>query len=243
MRARRRRVSASRRLFRSLLLAGLLSTIPLAALALQDQSATHAHAAREPIVGPRVLDLQSRAGWIYASYWTRMRLRDSAGGQACAEAATADCALAEWRAFVGGLAAEDRLAKLDKVNRYINRVAYRDDQVNWGQRDYWATPREFFGRGGDCEDYAIAKYQSLKALGLPVEELRLLILWDSKRGIAHAVLAVGPPGRELVLDNVHSVIYPLSALPHYRVHYSLNDEMVMSHLPQSPAAGALAAGP
>ncbi len=210
----------AQRLVRCVVLTGVLSAMPLAALATE----------RPTVVGPLVLDTRFQAGWIYATHWTSMMLRRRADGTPCADALVQECELADWRGFVGSLGGEDRLGPLDKVNRYVNRVAYREDQMNWGQRDYWAAPREFFGRGGDCEDYAIAKYLSLKSLGVPVAELRVLILWDSRRAIAHAVLAVGPSGRELVLDNIHSVIYPLSALPHYRVHYSLNEDTVLRHL-------------
>ncbi|WP_237707120.1 transglutaminase-like cysteine peptidase [Pseudoalteromonas sp. BSi20652] len=45
----------------------------------------------------------------------------------------------------------------------------------WKQNDYWTTPLETLGRGlGDCEDYAIAKYISLRALGVIDDKLRLI---------------------------------------------------------------------
>ena len=41
--------------------------------------------------------------------------------------------------------------------------------------DYWASPLETLDKGrGDCEDYAIAKYFSLLAAGVPVARLRLV---------------------------------------------------------------------
>ncbi|MCW5774599.1 MAG: transglutaminase-like cysteine peptidase, partial [Rhodospirillaceae bacterium] len=86
------------------------------------------------------------------------------------------------------------------VNAYINRVPYRADIDNYGVDDYWATPREFFARGGDCEDYAIAKYLSLRALGWPAERLRVAVIEDRARNLVHSVLIAYHEGRALVLD-------------------------------------------
>ena len=53
------------------------------------------------------------------------------------------------------------MQQLDAVNRYMNKHQYITDIVNWGVTDYWETPREFFLKDGDCEDFAIAKFKSL----------------------------------------------------------------------------------
>ena len=158
-----------------------------------------------------------------------MMARNHGDGPRC-KADGQGCPLGDWQAFLDGLRGDSAARQLVRVNRYINRVSYRDDRVNWGRRDYWAAPGEFFAKGGDCEDFAIAKYLSLKALGFPVEELRLLILWDARRKIAHAVLSVEREGEELVLDNVEGRVLPLAALPHYRVHYALNEKTVLRRL-------------
>jgi predicted transglutaminase-like cysteine proteinase len=52
-----------------------------------------------------------------------------------------------------------------ETNRFLNDWRYKPDDQNYGQRDYWATPLEFLRRSGDCEDYAIAKYVTLRELG------------------------------------------------------------------------------
>ena len=51
--------------------------------------------------------------------------------------------------------------KINKVNAYVNGFAYIEDNNNWNKSDYWATPAEFFARGGDCEDFAFAKYSPI----------------------------------------------------------------------------------
>jgi len=103
--------------------------------------------------------------------------------------------------------------KLEKVNSFINKVPYREDIDVWGVRDYWATPVEFLGRGaGDCEDYAIAKYFTLKAMRIPEEKLRITYVKSLQIGKTHMVLTYADkPGDEpLVLDNLNKSIRPAS---------------------------------
>lgn len=111
-----------------------------------------------------------------------------------------DCALVRWREFLETLRGQDALAQLRAVNAYLNRVPYRTDLENYGSEDYWATPREFFARGGDCEDYAIAKYLSLRALGWPAERLRVAVVHDNARDLVHAALIAYHGGNAYLLD-------------------------------------------
>ena len=77
-----------------------------------------------------------------------------------------------------------------QVNGIFNQVPYRTDQQHWGAEDYWATPTEMLGSfGGDCEDYSISKYLSLKEIGVPVEKLRITYVRALKLGESHMVLA------------------------------------------------------
>ncbi len=143
--------------------------------------------------------------------------------EGCWSALGRGCNLAELQVLIDGLRDAAVLRQLHEVNRAINRATYREDPSNWGVRDHWAAPRELLARGGDCEDFAIAKYLALRGLGFPARDLRLLILYDTRQQGAHAVLAVSLDGSELVLDNRHGAILPLNDLPHYRVRYALNE--------------------
>lgn len=101
--------------------------------------------------------------------------------------------------------------KLEKVNNFFNQMEYVEDIYLWKQKDYWATPIEFLGhQGGDCEDYTIAKYFTLKAMGIPDEKLNLTYVKALTYGVHHMVLAYYPtPGSvPLILDN-----YVLDILP------------------------------
>lgn len=84
--------------------------------------------------------------------------------------------VAEWTRLIELGGPQPPLEQLRRVNDFVNsRVHFESDASVWGQDDYWATPLETLSRGrGDCEDFAIAKYVSLLALGMPVSKLRLI---------------------------------------------------------------------
>lgn len=113
--------------------------------------------------------------------------------------------------------------QLSAVNTFMNSRRYESDSRNWGVKDYWASPAEFLSRSaGDCEDYVIAKYLSLKALGWKEEDLRFVAVKDLRTGIDHAVLVAFYNGYTLVLDNNSESVMHAEQLPHYRPIYSIN---------------------
>lgn len=109
-----------------------------------------------------------------------------------------------------------------KVNTIANRVPYINDSRNWGKSDYWETPVEFFTKGGDCEDFAIAKYASLRALGVPDSRMRIAIVRDTQKGIPHAVLIVYTDNGPVVLDNQIKTVTAQSNINHYKPIFSIN---------------------
>lgn len=109
--------------------------------------------------------------------------------------------------------ARDDLAKLKLVNDYVNQTPFTCDAVQWCVEDYWATPIEFLANhGGDCEDFAIAKYFALRALGVADAQLRLVYARISRGGTtgSHVVLAYypAPDAEPLILDNLDKHIAP-----------------------------------
>lgn len=140
--------------------------------------------------------------------------------------------------------------RLKRVNDFFNRqIAFGEDAAIWNQGDYWATPLETLGRGaGDCEDFAIAKYFSLREVGVAPEKLRLIYVRakigssDSVASQAHMVLAYysQPEAEPLVLDNLVSEIRPASRRPDLVPVFSFNSEGVftgVSGRESTPAAG------
>lgn len=110
----------------------------------------------------------------------------------------------------------------NEVNNLMNKVRYIGDQKNWGKSDYWETPVEFLTYGGDCEDFAIAKYASLRALGVPDRAMRIAIVKDLEKGIPHAILIVYTEDGPMVLDNQIKRMTEASSIAHYKPIYSIN---------------------
>ena len=157
--------------------------------------------------------------------WARAR----AGEARCARELGTPCRLERWSRFLETLGRADPEAQLRAVNRFVNATPFIEDRDNWGAKDYWSAPGEFFARGGDCEDYAISKYLSLRRLGFLAEDLRLVVLIDTRRRLAHAILVVDLDGRSLVLDNLEDRALEWAEVGHYRPLYSLNERAVWLH--------------
>ena len=102
--------------------------------------------------------------------------------------------------------------KLEKVNHFFNsRIRFASDMEVWGVQDYWASPIEFLcKKAGDCEDFAIAKFFTLKAMGVAEEKLNITYVKAIQYNIAHMALTYySEPGAEpLVLDNLIDSIEP-----------------------------------
>ena len=128
----------------------------------------------------------------------------------------------DWLAFLRESRDQDSADQIDAVNRYMNKVPFISDQDNYDVSDYWATPMEFMQRGGDCEDYAIAKYVSLRALGFKEEQLRVAIVYDTQLQMPHAVLIVYQNDEALVLDNQAKEVKSADNIKQYFPIYSIN---------------------
>lgn len=143
----------------------------------------------------------------------------------------ADCDSASWEKFVQKTKAMDRMGQLKAVNDAMNAHRYVVDPINWNKPDYWATPFQFLRKNGDCEDYAISKFMALRALGVPDEEMRVVVLQDLNLRLAHAVLAVYVNGQAMILDNQIKTVIPATKIHHYQPVYSVNEEGWWKHFP------------
>jgi len=122
-----------------------------------------------------------------------------------------------------GLKGKSELLKLNFVNTWVNQIKYESDKKLYGVNDYWATLYEFVGKnGGDCEDYTIAKYYILKALGVSPKKMKFVyVIYQSRTGkrISHMVLAyfkVDKPKTKddiLILGNNNRLVLPASKRP------------------------------
>jgi predicted transglutaminase-like cysteine proteinase len=120
--------------------------------------------------------------------------------------------------------------KLDNVNTFANKWPYKTDFDVWQMSDYWESPAEFLKYSGDCEDYAITKFVSLKKLGIPPKDLRIVVLYDTIRNIAHAVLSVKVKDKYYIMDSLINMVVEDETLPHYIPQYSVNDTTRWAHI-------------
>ncbi len=135
-----------------------------------------------------------------------------------------------WGQFRAGAAGKQGMALLRYVNRVWHPWPYREDRDVWGKEDYWAIPAEFLRRSGDCEDYAIVKYFTLKELGVAPETMRIVVVRDTVRNLGHAVLAVYMDDTAYILDNLSNAVLPHNRLRQYRPQYSVNEQGRWAHL-------------
>jgi predicted transglutaminase-like cysteine proteinase len=164
--------------------------------------------------------------------WTSVmkRFEDQMKGSA-----TSQPRMVTWKSALQTLKGKSVREQIDGVNSYINGVRYIEDNGNYGKSDYWATPAEFLARGGDCEDFAIAKYASLRALGFKSDQMRIAIVQDKIKRVAHAVLIVYTKEGTLVLDNQDKRVEFADSITRYKPVFSINSNSWWLH---RAAAGA-----
>ena len=143
-----------------------------------------------------------------------------------------------WRTLITTASSLSDNDRLKRVNDFFNRqIRFGEDADIWNQPDYWATPMESIGQGaGDCEDFAIAKYFTLREAGVAPVKLRLIYVRASTgtstgaSSQAHMVLAyyAQPEDEPLVLDNLINEIRPASRRPDLVPVFSFNSDGVFT---------------
>jgi predicted transglutaminase-like cysteine proteinase len=176
-------------------------------------------------------DVAAFPQWLSA---LERHLRDNLRDGDCAERRVNSCHMTRWLTFLADIRALPAAEQLREINRYANEKDYVLDIENYLVEDYWAIPRQFFGNGGDCEDFAITKYFSLRWLGYPRDELRIVVVQDTNLRVPHAVLAVGRDADILILDNQVREVLPHARVVHYAPVYSINERSWWIHTPRAP---------
>jgi predicted transglutaminase-like cysteine proteinase len=141
-------------------------------------------------------------------------------------------------AYAASLRGQDELDRVEAVNRYVNgRVQFVDDSRQYGRPDMWAAASETLRRGrGDCEDYAIAKLQMLRAAGVSDRDMYLVIAKDLVRRADHALLVVRSGGHMLVLDNGTNRILDADDISDYRPVLTFSANGAWTHGYRRPTA-------
>lgn len=140
--------------------------------------------------------------------------------------------VAEWIRMQDDVRPAPHSEQLERINTFFNRrLSFEDDLVIWRTKDFWATPFESMSRkAGDCEDFAIAKYITLRLLDVPDEKLRLIYvraqIGGASSGISQAHMVLGyfetPTSDPLILDNLTGEIRPASRRPDLSPVFSFN---------------------
>lgn len=135
----------------------------------------------------------------------------------------------DWMKFLASLKNKSKAEQIDAVNAYMNKVRFVADDKNYRTNDYWATPMEFLGRGGDCEDYAFAKYVSLRALGFSQDDMRMAIVYDREMRMPHALLVVYHDDDAKILDNQAPDVRVADDINRYKPIYSISQVAWFRH--------------
>ena len=131
-----------------------------------------------------------------------------------------------WEKLVWDITYHNTPDQLRAVNHFFNQLTFKTDLEHWQQDDYWATPIETLAsNGGDCEDFAIAKYFTLRQLGVPAKSMRITYVKALRLNEPHMVLTYYPDrGEPLVLDILEQDMLPASMRPDLEPVYSFNAE-------------------
>ena len=105
-----------------------------------------------------------------------------------------------------------KFERLKLVNEFFNAVTY----VGEGTNDEWKPLKSFVKEGGDCEDYAVAKYVMLKEMGFSPADMRIAVVRNTITGGAHAILVVDHGKDQYVLDNLQQHVVASESIAHYR---------------------------
>lgn len=163
--------------------------------------------------------------WLYADVSDKYRRLAKQVGSVYG--ASAEKRILAWRKLIDDSRSLPIVDQLTQVNSFFNQMEFVDDMTLWGKEDYWATPIEFLGmQAGDCEDFTIAKYFTLRELGVPDEKLRLVYVKALKLNQHHMVLAYyhKPTSIPVLLDNLDKELKPASKRNDLLPIYSFNAE-------------------
>lgn len=119
------------------------------------------------------------------------------------------------------------IGDLRSLNEFWNSIPFESDLSHWGVPDYWATPTELLrSNGGDAEDFALAKYFSLRKAGIPAKQLKMVYVRSRLISKPHMVMAYYESlgADPLILDSATNKISRGSERKDLEVVYSFDDE-------------------
>jgi len=147
---------------------------------------------------------------------------------------------AGWNNFLEGFRAFGLRGQIAGINTFLNGSSTGSDDAralaDWGKALPWAAPLRHFRNAGS-ENVALAKYLSLRKLGVHAARLRFVWIEDTIEKTNRVVLALCVGGRNLILDSRRADIALDCELPHYRPYCSLGETDFALHWDASETAG------
>lgn len=154
----------------------------------------------------------------------------------------------EWEDMLKEIAGLPENEQILRVNEFFHgHIEYAADTQIWNVEDYWASPLQTLGKGrGDCEDWAILQYISLRIAGIQDQKLRLIYVsavLDTPQGTVtepHMVLGYYPdPASEpLILGNLTSKVLPASQRTDLTPAFSFNSQGLWVGIQRNSQAGS-----
>lgn len=144
----------------------------------------------------------------------------------------------KWYAFIETHKNKSKKEQIKHTNLFFNQLHFRSDNKHWGIEDYWATPIEMLTtNGGDCEDFSIAKFFTLKKMGIDENQMRMIHVESTLTEQPHMVLAYYPvqSSDPLILDNLMDDIKPLSERDDLSPVYSFNNHGIWIEKSKQPS--------
>jgi predicted transglutaminase-like cysteine proteinase len=134
-----------------------------------------------------------------------------------------------WWQFIRQARQLPPVEQIEYVNKTLNQFPYKQDNWVYNRDDHWATPSEFLKNGGDCEDYAIIKYMTLRRLGFDANQMKIAVVYDVYSGTDHAYLVVNFGNQNFILDSREEETNPSAFTKRYQAHYAFNEEGIWQY--------------
>ena len=132
----------------------------------------------------------------------------------------------DWNSLVMNNSGKPVTEKLVLVNDFFNQVPVKREEEIWGHK-HWSTPYEMLiHNAGSQADHVIAKYVTLEALGVSIENMKITHVHSMKStDLSYLVLTYqDKPGvMPMVLDTMDRQIKPANERTDLFPEHSLND--------------------
>lgn len=137
--------------------------------------------------------------------------------------------LQQWQQILNHSKGKSEVEQLKLTNDFINLIEFIHSPFYQDGLDYRLSPMAFLILGaGDSEEFSMAKYFTLRKMGIQASRLRLTYTERQSNLTPHMVLAYYPSADAdpLILDYLDKTIRPLSQRQDLRPVYSFDAEQL-----------------